>query len=320
MFFRFLSFPSLSIGLVFSCVSCPGYPAQRQIVRDRRPSTAACPARWAMVTKGIGIVFGVLGRLEPPRQNKKLVYRHGKPNEPTRGRTPFIGTLWVPIHLSFNSQQGPPLSDPTMLVVEFPAVMWCPFSPVLPALSKLFYYLIGTVFSAIVVNSWQSKHHSLLSVLSLLSQRFCSVLAFSTFLFCPCFLNMSVLSLLSQSVYSILACWTFLFCPCFLNVSFLSLLLNMSVLSLLSQRFYSVLAISMFYSVLAILKCLFSSFFQIRTRRITFLTTLYPTQTYSHASGAIILLNAPYIFIIPISLANVIGVLLSYFGSYKYIL
>ncbi len=29
------------------------------------------------------------------------------------GRTPFICTLWFPIHLSFNSQHGPPLSGPS---------------------------------------------------------------------------------------------------------------------------------------------------------------------------------------------------------------
>ncbi len=33
----------------------------------------------------------VLGRLELPRQNKKILYRHDRPNERTnQGRTPFI--------------------------------------------------------------------------------------------------------------------------------------------------------------------------------------------------------------------------------------
>jgi hypothetical protein len=37
----------------------------------------------------------------PPRQAQRT----------NQGRTPFISTLWVQIHLSFNSQQGPHLSD-----------------------------------------------------------------------------------------------------------------------------------------------------------------------------------------------------------------
>ncbi len=41
----------------------------------------------------------VLDQLEQPRQNKNLVYRH-KPNQ---GRTPFMCTLWVSIHLCFSS-------------------------------------------------------------------------------------------------------------------------------------------------------------------------------------------------------------------------
>jgi hypothetical protein len=67
---------------------------QRHIPRDRRPSTAACSAGWAMGIgdKGIEIAYGerkkyfVLGRLEQPRQNKNLIVpaRHDKPNEPTK--------------------------------------------------------------------------------------------------------------------------------------------------------------------------------------------------------------------------------------------
>jgi hypothetical protein len=45
------------------------------------------------------------------KAGQKRLYRHDKPNEPTKeGRTPFICTLWVSIYLNFNSQQGPLLS------------------------------------------------------------------------------------------------------------------------------------------------------------------------------------------------------------------
>ncbi len=70
--------------------------------------------------KGIEIVYGavrkkkifVLGRLEQPRQNKNLLYRHSARQAPrtNQGRNPVICPLWVPIHLSFNSQPGSPLS------------------------------------------------------------------------------------------------------------------------------------------------------------------------------------------------------------------
>ncbi len=62
----------------------------RNKLRDSGPSTAACPAFWGMGT--IEIVYGeeqnifVLGRLEQSRQNKNLLYRHDKLNEPTKTR------------------------------------------------------------------------------------------------------------------------------------------------------------------------------------------------------------------------------------------
>ncbi len=46
----------------------------------------------------------VLGRLEQSRQTNNLLYWQGKPNKPTKeGPLSFV--------LSFNSQQGPPLSS-----------------------------------------------------------------------------------------------------------------------------------------------------------------------------------------------------------------
>jgi hypothetical protein len=61
------------------------------VPRDRRPSTAVCPVPSLLgdEDKGNEIVYGdekyfVLGRLEQPRQNKNVLYRHGKPNEPRK--------------------------------------------------------------------------------------------------------------------------------------------------------------------------------------------------------------------------------------------
>ncbi len=51
-----------------------------------------------------------LGRREQPRQGKNVLYQHDKPNESTK-EGPFTCTLEIPIYLSFNSQQGLPLSS-----------------------------------------------------------------------------------------------------------------------------------------------------------------------------------------------------------------
>jgi hypothetical protein len=69
---------------------------QRHTIRDRRPSTAACPACWTMGTKVLKKKTGedgeqqrhirekqyfVLDRLEQPRKNKNILHWHYKPNE-----------------------------------------------------------------------------------------------------------------------------------------------------------------------------------------------------------------------------------------------
>jgi hypothetical protein len=59
------------------------HPAnQRHLIRDKRPSTAACPACWSIGTKKLK--YFVLSRLEQPRQNKNHLHRQEKPNEPTK--------------------------------------------------------------------------------------------------------------------------------------------------------------------------------------------------------------------------------------------
>jgi hypothetical protein len=59
--------------------------------------------------------YFVLGRPEQPRHNKKnLLCWHDKPNEPTKKGHLLVVPL-SPVHLSFNSQQGLPLSSLSFL-------------------------------------------------------------------------------------------------------------------------------------------------------------------------------------------------------------
>ncbi len=78
------------VPLAFTPCSIPCPPVsfnwhQRHILRDRRPSTVTCPARWGQwgQRKWNSVWWGkkyfVLGRPEQPRQNKNLLYRYGKP-------------------------------------------------------------------------------------------------------------------------------------------------------------------------------------------------------------------------------------------------
>jgi len=73
-------------GLVLENLRKHSFPTsddQRHILKDSRPSTAACPACWTMGRKGLKRStarkkYFILGRLKQPRQNKNLM-----PNEPT---------------------------------------------------------------------------------------------------------------------------------------------------------------------------------------------------------------------------------------------
>jgi hypothetical protein len=62
-----------------------------------------------MKAYSIGKYF-VLCRLEQPRKNKNLLYRHDKPNEPTK-KGPLSFVLSESHSPQFRSQQGPPLSS-----------------------------------------------------------------------------------------------------------------------------------------------------------------------------------------------------------------
>jgi hypothetical protein len=66
---------------------------QRHILRDKRPSTAACPACWA-ITKVMKKLF-CTGPTRAAKAEQNLVYWQDKPNEPTkeglsRGSTSLI--------------------------------------------------------------------------------------------------------------------------------------------------------------------------------------------------------------------------------------
>jgi hypothetical protein len=78
-----------------------------------------------MRDKGFEIVCGggkkyfVLGRLEQPRQNKGPLYRHDKPNEPTKeGLLSFV-LFESPFNLCFKSQQAHPSLDSLDTIVPY---------------------------------------------------------------------------------------------------------------------------------------------------------------------------------------------------------
>jgi hypothetical protein len=91
-------------------VSLSFNPYQRHTQRDRRPSTAACSALLGDGDKGIETVYGeekifVLGRLEQPRQNKNLFYRHNRPHEPTK-KGPLSFVLFESPFTSVSTEQS----------------------------------------------------------------------------------------------------------------------------------------------------------------------------------------------------------------------
>ncbi len=62
---------------------------QRHILRDRRPSTATCPACWAMGTKKLRKCTAnkkifCAGPFRAAKAEQNLLYRHDKPHEPTK--------------------------------------------------------------------------------------------------------------------------------------------------------------------------------------------------------------------------------------------
>ncbi len=123
------------------CIICYGYYligglqfdsvcAHCQIHRDRRPNTPACSGCWAMETNKVKkctvrkIIF-CTGLTRAAKAGRNSIVPARRVQRTNQGRTPFICTLWVPIHLSFNSQQGPLFSSlsgccPPPLLLNFP--------------------------------------------------------------------------------------------------------------------------------------------------------------------------------------------------------
>ncbi len=89
---------------------------QRHTRRDMRPSTAACPAFWATRTKALKKCTVrkktfCTGPNRAAKAEQKSLVPARQAQRTNQERTPFICTLWVPVHLSLNSQQGPPISS-----------------------------------------------------------------------------------------------------------------------------------------------------------------------------------------------------------------
>ncbi len=70
---------------------------QRYILRERRPSTAACPACWAMGTKELK--FCTRPTIAP-MEEQNLLYRHEKPNEQSEEGPHRLNTLSPHLHTS----------------------------------------------------------------------------------------------------------------------------------------------------------------------------------------------------------------------------
>ncbi len=112
-----------------------GNYGQRYILRDRRPSKTTCPARFAgqwerrnwnsVLRRG---KYYVLGRLEQPRQEKSLLYRHDKPNKSTKeGSLSFVLFESPFTSVSTASRGHPSLVSLIMGLVEPPPPFYVVF-------------------------------------------------------------------------------------------------------------------------------------------------------------------------------------------------
>ncbi len=110
------------LGRQSCCVACLLICVSIQKHKDRRFGTTACPACWGMGTHKVKNCvamkkYCVLTCILPilvvqPRQDKNLLYMHAEPNKPTKKwALSYVQYSLSPICLSFNSQQGPPLSS-----------------------------------------------------------------------------------------------------------------------------------------------------------------------------------------------------------------
>ncbi len=87
----------------------------KQRHRDRQSSTTACPGCWATGTNKVKkcavrkIIF-CTGLTRAAKAGQKSIVPARKAQRTNQGMTSFICTPRVPVCLSFDSQQGPPLS------------------------------------------------------------------------------------------------------------------------------------------------------------------------------------------------------------------
>ncbi len=84
---------------------------RRHTFRDRRPCTTVqtrLHINWNSVWLGKNILYWIDQSCKGEIKISYTAARRAQPGN--QGRTPSICTLWVPIHLSFNSQKEPPLS------------------------------------------------------------------------------------------------------------------------------------------------------------------------------------------------------------------
>jgi hypothetical protein len=94
-----------------------GGPHQRHLLRDRRPSKAACPVCGAIETRklkkcSVRKTIFCTGPTRAAKARKKIfcIGRRSLRNQPRKNPL-HLHSLSPQFHLSFNSQQGPPLSS-----------------------------------------------------------------------------------------------------------------------------------------------------------------------------------------------------------------
>jgi hypothetical protein len=103
-------------GINFSSGTGSIDPAPRHTLRDRRPSKAAYPACWAMWGQRncYSVQWGkkiCTGPTRAVRAEQKSLVQAVQAQWTNQETTTLNCPLWVAIRLSFNIQQGPPLSS-----------------------------------------------------------------------------------------------------------------------------------------------------------------------------------------------------------------
>ncbi len=96
-----------------------------------------------------GKKYFVLGRQEQQRENKKSLLPARQAQRTNQERTPFICPLWVPIHLSFNSQhRGHPF------LVSLVSSLFLLFIAIFPSISAVIGLCSSLTIVIIVLFAW----------------------------------------------------------------------------------------------------------------------------------------------------------------------